>query len=210
MSATSQTRKWLLALMTQRSFRWRANLRGRAFRVASKHSRFSQLWLHQSENGDTDFFMMDDKAYHLQTLSHAAVRAALRRRALIRQPCETCGATAQAHHDSYWPEKWLAVRWLCPTHHREWHQNNEPEWPTIFDFHPCDRPLHGTGKAGRPPSTWYWKARRGWYVVLNGKRHRLGAERDEAETAFRNLLKECGGREVAENPLPNKAKGANL
>src|SRR5690349_9971798 len=51
--------------------------------------------------------------------------------------CEQCGAEpAQAHHDSYYPDRWLDVRWLCPNHHLEWHRENEPEWPSIFEFHP--------------------------------------------------------------------------
>lgn len=137
---------------------------------------------------------MDQRAYHLQTQAHSAVQYALQRGTLARQPCEKCGVGAQAHHDSYWPEKWLEVRWLCPLHHREWHEHNEPEWPTIFDFHPSDRNcavLDGpssTGKAGRHPSPWYWKARKGWYVTLRGKRHRLGQDQAEAHARFLALL----------------------
>lgn len=38
-----------------------------------------------------------------------------------RGPCEVCGATkyVHGHHDDY--DKPLVVRWLCPPHHREWH-----------------------------------------------------------------------------------------
>lgn len=39
------------------------------------------------------------------------------------QPCEMCGCTnVHGHHDDY--DKPLDVRWLCPTHHKEWHRNN--------------------------------------------------------------------------------------
>lgn len=39
---------------------------------------------------------------------------------LVRQPCEVCGAPeVEAHHDDY--SKPLAVRWLCPEHHRAHH-----------------------------------------------------------------------------------------
>ena len=47
---------------------------------------------------------------------------------MTRQPCEVCGnAKAQAHHDDY--GKPLDVRWLCTTHHAEWHRHNTPKCP---------------------------------------------------------------------------------
>lgn len=52
---------------------------------------------------------------------------AIRDGRLVRQPCEICGARAQAHHDDY--SKPLDVRWLCPKHHTEWHKNNTPKCP---------------------------------------------------------------------------------
>lgn len=53
---------------------------------------------------------------------------AIRDGKLIRQPCEVCGAAkAQAHHDDY--GKPLDVRWLCTTHHAEWHKHNDPIVP---------------------------------------------------------------------------------
>lgn len=52
--------------------------------------------------------------------AHHAVNNAIRDGRLIRQPCEICGAKAQAHHDDY--SKPLDVRWLCPVHHSEQHQ----------------------------------------------------------------------------------------
>ena len=42
---------------------------------------------------------------------------------LERQPCEVCGAKAEAHHDDY--DKPLEVRWLCFKHHREWHKTHD-------------------------------------------------------------------------------------
>ena len=48
------------------------------------------------------------------------VRDALRKKLLVRQPCEECGAEkAEAHHDDY--AKPLEVRWLCRSHHRQHH-----------------------------------------------------------------------------------------
>ena len=82
---------------------------------------------------------MDDRAYHLQCQAHRAVAHALEIAGIARQPCEVCGGHAQAHHDSYYPERWLDVRWLCAKHHKEWHDANEPEWPTIYEYHPSDQ-----------------------------------------------------------------------
>lgn len=59
--------------------------------------------------------------------AHIAVGNALRDGELKRQPCEVCGAMAQAHHDDY--SKPLDVRWLCTKHHAEWHKHNEPLCP---------------------------------------------------------------------------------
>jgi hypothetical protein len=47
----------------------------------------------------------------------------LRDNHMNRQPCEICGAKAEAHHDDY--TKPLEVRWLCFKHHREWHKNHD-------------------------------------------------------------------------------------
>lgn len=52
--------------------------------------------------------------------ARAAVARAVARGDLERQPCETCGARAEAHHDDY--SRPLDVRWLCPIHHAEHHR----------------------------------------------------------------------------------------
>ena len=57
-----------------------------------------------------------------------AVGNAIRDGRLTRQPCEVCAnPKAQAHHDDY--GKPLDVRWLCTTHHAEWHKHNTPACP---------------------------------------------------------------------------------
>jgi hypothetical protein len=47
---------------------------------------------------------------------------------LASQPCEVCGSEEEihAHHDDY--NKPTEVRWLCKTHHNEWHLENEPKY----------------------------------------------------------------------------------
>lgn len=60
--------------------------------------------------------------------AHIAVSNALRDGKLARQPCEVCGnPKSQAHHDDY--GKPLDVRWLCTTHHADWHKHNDPVVP---------------------------------------------------------------------------------
>lgn len=60
--------------------------------------------------------------------AHIATGNAIRDGRLIREPCEVCGEVdAQAHHDDY--SKPLDVRWLCTTHHAEWHKHNVPLCP---------------------------------------------------------------------------------
>lgn len=57
-----------------------------------------------------------------------AVNNAVRDGRLTKQPCEVCGSErVHAHHDDY--SKPLDVRWLCTTHHAEWHKHNTPLCP---------------------------------------------------------------------------------
>lgn len=57
-----------------------------------------------------------------------AVGNAIRDGKIRKQPCEICSnQKAQAHHDDY--SKPLEVRWLCTTHHSEWHKHNKPKCP---------------------------------------------------------------------------------
>lgn len=138
---------------------------------------------------------MDTRAYHLQYAAHRAVALAIKRGALARRPCEVCGADGQSHHDSYYPERWLDVRWLCGKHHREWHDGNDPVWPSIYEFHPSDAegywpgdPTAGYARRGRKPRPWFRSGRGTWCVVLNGKHHDLGPDRDEAGKRFAEML----------------------
>lgn len=59
-----------------------------------------------------------------------AVKQAVKKGKLRRQPCEVCGAVAQAHHDDYYRAYWTKVRWLCTKHHAEEHKKRQPRYPT--------------------------------------------------------------------------------
>lgn len=42
---------------------------------------------------------------------------------LVKKPCEVCGAEKVCgHHDDY--NEPLNVRWLCQSHHKQWHAEN--------------------------------------------------------------------------------------
>jgi hypothetical protein len=53
--------------------------------------------------------------------AQAKVFRALLSGKLIKQPCFICDEKAEAHHPDY--SRPLDVIWLCPSHHREAHQN---------------------------------------------------------------------------------------
>ncbi|MFH1923402.1 MAG: tyrosine-type recombinase/integrase [Planctomycetota bacterium] len=40
----------------------------------------------------------------------------------------------------------------------------------------------------RPPKPWYWKARKEWYCTIDGVRHRLGPDKQEATRRFHEIL----------------------
>ena len=52
------------------------------------------------------------------------VSNAIRDKRLFKEPCGVCGTEERlhAHHDDYL--KPLNVRWLCASHHRQWHIEN--------------------------------------------------------------------------------------
>lgn len=52
--------------------------------------------------------------------AHEIVCAAIAAGTLVRQPCEVCGETAEAHHPDY--AEPLKVEWLCPKHHKARHR----------------------------------------------------------------------------------------
>ena len=68
------------------------------------------------------------RANPLKYSAHLEVQKALASGALVRQPCEVCGAVAvDAHHDRY--DRPLEVRWLCRRHHIRLHHYGEDMFP---------------------------------------------------------------------------------
>ncbi len=59
----------------------------------------------------------------LKRAAHHAVRNAIRRGEIERQPCH-CGLPAEAHHEDYAAP--LDVMWLCRRHHAERHRALAP------------------------------------------------------------------------------------
>lgn len=73
------------------------------------------------------------KACNMRQAHYDLTRAVIEGR-LVRQPCETCGKKADAHHDDY--SRPLEVRWLCRTHHAAWHLANGPgAYRTNYDHY---------------------------------------------------------------------------
>ena len=40
----------------------------------------------------------------------------------------------------------------------------------------------------RPPRPWYWKAKKAYYVTVNGQRHRLSKDKKEATELFYRMM----------------------
>jgi hypothetical protein len=60
-----------------------------------------------------------------------AVKYALKKGKLTKEPCFVCGCSdSQAHHSSYSKDMRLVVTWLCQTHHNELHiqHNGYKSW----------------------------------------------------------------------------------
>lgn len=55
----------------------------------------------------------------LATWAHVATQSAIRRGLITPQPCEVCGAKAEAHHPDHSDP--LRVQWLCRIHHKRLH-----------------------------------------------------------------------------------------
>ena len=98
---------------------------------------------------------MADPVRRQKHMARMTVRKAIARGKIERGPCEVCGSRpAEAHHDDY--SKPLAVRFLCPAHHREHHAKTPaPIYAT-----------HERAYDGSPTTFWFSDAgltrREGW------------------------------------------------
>lgn len=64
--------------------------------------------------------------YPEKVKAHRIISRAVRRKEIIRRPCEVCGnPKSEGHHDDY--SRPLEVRWLCRKHHDEitWDRNRD-------------------------------------------------------------------------------------
>lgn len=92
----------------------------RTLRTICKPCHLAYQRRHYAANQDK-YRARDVAVPYARKAARGKVDWALRRGLLQRQPCWVCGEAAQAHHASYAPDMWLAVTWLCPTHHKEAH-----------------------------------------------------------------------------------------
>lgn len=93
--------------------------RGRAHRC--KECEKARLRVFYLKNKET-ILEKGRKTYRnsIKPRAKAKVRQAMEKGLLTRQPCEICAAAeAEGHHDDY--AKPLEVRWLCRSHHKQWH-----------------------------------------------------------------------------------------
>lgn len=98
----------------------------KVWREANKEQKAASVRAWNQANPDkikAHYERMKDK-WPEKIAARTAVNNAVWRGKLIRQPCEVCGALeVHGHHDDY--SKPLEVRWLCPKHHTEHHNQLE-------------------------------------------------------------------------------------
>ena len=73
----------------------------------------------------------NNKTWHKRNPDKVAAKKAVHkaiRKGILTRPdtCSECGALdrIEGHHDSYYEEDWLSVRWLCHDCHEKWHREN--------------------------------------------------------------------------------------
>lgn len=53
----------------------------------------------------------------------------------------------------------------------------------------------------RAPKPWLWKSRRSWFVTIDGIRHRLADDKEEAETKFHKMMADPARRKIRGDSL---------
>jgi len=99
----------------------------------AKNKRYVRKYGKDSYQANREAVLLGRKEYYQnnkdKAAAHRAVARAIKSGKLVRGPCEVpgCKCKAAAHHDSYEPEHWLDVRWLCKSHHQRWHAEHPEE-----------------------------------------------------------------------------------
>ena len=116
-----------------------SNKRGAQFRAENPH--YGREWAARNAEALRDYHKQYYRAHRSTTLerrarsrrdhpdryaAHRATTKAISRGALVRQPCEFCGATedVHAHHEDY--ARPLDVHWLCRSCHGRLHNGSLP------------------------------------------------------------------------------------
>lgn len=101
---------------------------GKAARAKEKQYPAAKLKYKKSEKGKAA--AARHKIPKDREAANNAVRYALRRGKIFRQPCFECGQPGMAHHSSYAADMRLCVTWLCVHHHNLLHveHDNKKTW----------------------------------------------------------------------------------
>lgn len=84
----------------------------------SQSGRFNSQYKHGLKSNSAAWARLQRKRHPEKIAARDAVRYAIRRGLLVRQPCSVCGtAKTEGHHTDY--TKPLVVVWLCKKHHVE-------------------------------------------------------------------------------------------
>lgn len=72
--------------------------------------------------GPVELYARIDPIRYARNAVHVAIgNGTLSRPAGCSRADGTCKGRIEAHHESYAPERWLDVTWICASHHRRLH-----------------------------------------------------------------------------------------
>jgi len=110
--------------------RWRQSEKGKLAkkRVSKEKQREYSARYRDTHNGKERGRAYDERykeQYPERVKARSKVMHAIQDGKLVApERCERCNKKHQhlnAHHDSYEPEHWLDIRWLCPSCHKKFH-----------------------------------------------------------------------------------------